>query len=438
MRILVVDDDESALRAVKVALEDSNEVVACSSGTAALASLRERSFDLVFTDLSMPPPDGFDLLRAVRGMPMPPPVVVITGLDTARTAVEAMRLGATDLLVKPAGRDEILGVVGRVEAEGLGTRDQDESATGLIGRSPLVRRVRRMVPLLARSTETVLILGETGTGKELLANALHRLGPRHDAPLVAHNMAATPNELAESVFFGHVRGSFTGATGDRVGLFETAEGGTLFLDEVDSFPLHLQAKLLRVLEGGRVQRVGSSAERAVDVRVIAASAFDLNELIGAGRFRADLYYRLRQLEVTMPPLREHMEDIPALATHFLAEIRREPSGGPRLAPATLDLLMRYRWPGNCRELRNALRSAAVLAGPGPIQPGHLPGALLKAAQATKPHDAPASLLAAEREHIRQTLEQVAGNRSRAARLLGIDRGTLARKISSLGLDAPPR
>jgi two-component system NtrC family response regulator len=435
MRILVVDDEESVLRAMGAVLSHAHEVVACAGGAAALEALRDQPPDLVLTDLCMPPPDGFDVLRAVRGMAPPPPVVVITGLDTARAAVEAMRLGANDVLVKPAEPREILEVVNRFEAEGGG---DDGSATGLVGRSPLVQRLRRIVPLLARSRETVLILGETGTGKELLARALHEHGPRRDGPFVAHNMAATPSELTESVFFGHVKGSFSGATGDHAGLFEKAENGTLFLDEIDSFPLPLQAKLLRVLEGGRVQRVGSSAERAVDVRIVAASAFDLGEMVAAGRFRADLYYRLRQLEVTMPPLRDHMEDVPVLARHFLAELPRGSDPAPRLAPATVDHLMRHPWPGNCRELRNALRCAALLAGTDAIQPGHLPRALLRAAGEMAPAAVPATLLAAEREHIRQTLEQVGGNRSRAARLLGIDRGTLARKLRALDLEPPAR
>jgi DNA-binding NtrC family response regulator len=438
MRILIVDDDPHAIEAMAAVLTPAYEVECRDGGGAGIDALRSQPFDLVLTDLGMPSPDGFDLLRAARELPGAPPVVVITGLDDARTAVEAMRLGAADLLVKPASREEICEIVSRVEAERLGLDDEIEAAAGLIGRSRGLRRVRRLVPLLSRSRETVLITGETGTGKELLARALHELGPLKARPFVAHNMAATPSELAESVFFGHVRGSFSGATSDHAGLFEKAEGGTLFLDEADSFPLPLQAKLLRVLEGGRVQRVGSCAERGIDVRVIAASAVDLGQLVAAGRFRADLYYRLRQLEVSMPALREHMEDVPALARHFLAELGPDAGPAPRIAAATLDVLMRYPWPGNCRELRNALRSAAVLAGTATIQPGHLPRAVMRAASEGAAVDAPSTLVAVEREHIRQALEHVGGNRSRAARLLGIDRGTLARKIRSLGLDPPAR
>jgi DNA-binding NtrC family response regulator len=436
MRILVVDDDPDALRALAMLLERDHEVVARGSGTEAIAELRERPVDLVLTDLGMPPPDGFDVMRAAGELPAPPPIAVITALDSARAALEATRLGARDFLVKPASREDVLGVVSRIEEKLRG--GGAAPVAGLVGRSPLLDRVRTMVPLLARCRETVLILGETGTGKELLARALHDLGPRSAGPFVAHNMAATPAELAESVFFGHVKGAFSGAAADHAGLFEQAAGGTLFLDEVDSFPFGLQAKLLRVLEGGRVQRVGSCVERTVDARVLAASSTDLGDLVAAGRFRADLYYRLRQLEASMPPLRDHLEDVPSLAGHFLAEIAASPGHELRLTGEAMNRLTRYSWPGNCRELRNAIRGAAVLAGAGPIEVGHLPAAVRCRAEGGAPADPPSTLLAAEREHIRQVLERAGGNRSLAARLLGIDRGTLARKLRAMDLEPPAR
>ena len=436
MRILMVDDDPDVLRALGMLLERDHEVVSCSCGTKAIAELKERRVDLVLTDLSMPPPDGFDVMRAVQALPVPPPVAVVTALDSARAAIEALRLGASDFLVKPASRDEVLGVVGRLEEKLRGR--QAAPVAGLVGGSPLIAAVGAMAPLLARCREAVLILGETGTGKELLARAVHDLGPRRDGPFVAHNMAATPSELAESVFFGHVRGAFSGASADHAGLFEQAAGGTLFLDEVDSFPLGLQAKLLRVLEGGRVQRVGSNFERTLDARILATSATDLGERVESGRFRADLYYRLRQLEVTMPALRDHLEDVPMLVEHFLAEVAPAPGRSLHVAGEAMDRLMRHAWPGNCRELRNAIRSAAVLAGAGPIQLAHLPAAVRGSGGAEARSHVPSTLAAAEREHIRQVLEKVGGNRSLASRLLGIDRGTLARKIRSLGLEPPPR
>jgi DNA-binding NtrC family response regulator len=434
LSILAVDDDEDVLRYVTGVLERDHQVTACSSGEEALRQLGLKRFDLVLADLNMPPPDGFELLRIVQTMSPPPPVVVITAMDRARAAVEALRLGARDYLIKPAEPDEIRAAVARVAAAADTGGARGGEDFGLVGESPSMRRLRQLIPLLARSSEMVLVLGETGSGKELLSRALHEHGPRRDGPFVVHNMAATPAELAESIFLGHVRGAFTGAASDHSGLFEQAHGGTLFLDEVDSFPLALQAKLLRVLETHYVQRVGSATERDIDVRVISSSAVDLGELVTRGAFRADLYYRLRQLEVVMPPLRERPEDIPGLARHFLAELATQTDHVSQLAPAAMDQLMLHTWPGNCRELRNAVRSAALLAGDGPILPGHLPRSLQQARPGDTGALAPSALRSVERDHILQTLERAGGNRSRAARLLGIDRGTLARKLRSLGLD----
>jgi transcriptional regulator with PAS, ATPase and Fis domain len=248
-------------------------------------------------------------------------------------------------------------------------------------------------------------------------------------------MAATPSELAESVFFGHVRGAFSGASADHAGLFEQAHGGTLFLDEVDSFPLALQAKLLRVLESARVQRVGSSVERTLDVRVIAASSVDLGRLVEQDRFRSDLYYRLRQLEVRLPPLRDRFEDIPALIARFLAELETDSGVRAKVAPATLEVLLRHGWPGNCRELRSAIRAASLMAAGGVIQPAHLPIAI---GGFTPPDRAQGTLRDAEREHILSALERNGGNRSRTAQALGIDRGTLARKLREIARSAPKR
>jgi DNA-binding NtrC family response regulator len=384
----------------------------------------------------MPPPDGFEVLQVVQRIPSPPPVVVITAVDTARAALEALRLGARDYLVKPAEPEQVLAAVERIGTE-FGEGEPGEQTFGLAGRSPQIRQVRRLIPLLAGSREAVLILGETGTGKELLARALHDHGLRPQGPFVAHNMAATPADLAESVFFGHVHGAFSGAAGDHAGLFEQADGGTLFLDEVDSFPVHLQAKLLRVLESSRVQRVGGTGEREVNVRVLASSATALGELVAQGGFRADLFYRLRQLEVTLPPLRERPEDIPALVRQFLAELAAQADPPCAVGRAAMELLLAHSWPGNCRELRSTLRSAALMAGGGPILPGHLPRGLRCGAKAAPRTGAPSTLRSVEQEHIREIVERVGGNRSRAARLLGIDRGTLARKLRALGVGRKP-
>ena len=437
MRLLAIDDDPAALRLLSDALSGRHEVIACSDGAAAITALANARFDAVLTDLRMPPPDGFEILKVARGLDPPTAVIVLSALDTARAAMDALRLGACDFLVKPSEPDEIVRAVAGLEAARATTSiahpvdapGPGECDYGLAGNSAPIRLVRRLIPSIARSSEVVLILGETGTGKELLARALHDHGPRARGPFVAHNMAATPSELAESLFFGHVRGAFSGANSDHRGLFEQAEAGTLFLDEMDSFPLALQAKLLRVLECGRVQRLGATCDRVVDTRVVAASPFDLSELVARGVFRVDLYYRLRQLEVMLPPLRERASDIPELVRRFLAEIASETGRTHTLLPATLERLCRHPWPGNVRELRNAVRAAAVIAGTDPVGPEHLPRALTAA---SPPGRAPAgSLRRAEAEHIMRTLENAGGNQSRAARLLGIDRGTLARRVAQI-------
>jgi DNA-binding NtrC family response regulator len=425
VRILLVDDEPASLAALAGFLRDEHDVDTCDSGSIALARLAEQTYQLLITDLSMPAPDGFDLLEAVPALAPGMPVVVVTGLDTARTAVQALRLGARDFLVKPASRDEVRELVRRFGSE-RDARDGNSQRFGLIGRSGPMRHIHQIVPLLARCRETVLITGETGTGKDLLARAIHAEGPRAAHAFIAHNMAATPEDLTESVFFGHVRGAFTGATQDQPGLFERADGGTLFLDEVDSFPLPLQAKLLRVLEGGVVRRIGARDESVVDVRVIASSAVALGDLAARNRFRSDLYFRLRQLEVTMPPLRDHLEDLPLLVEHFLAEFETAVPARPKVTEQAMGILRSHLWPGNCRELCHALRSAHLLAGGQPILPGHLPRALAGEG-ATAAHGV-LTLASAERGHILQALEQAGGNRSRAAKLLGIDRGTLTRKI----------
>jgi DNA-binding NtrC family response regulator len=379
--------------------------------------------------------DGFAVLRAANDIEPPVPAIVVTALDTARSALEALKLGAADYLMKPVEARELEAAIDRLSPL---APPETGGTYGLVGGSQAMVRVRRLIPLLARSRESVLLTGETGTGKELLAHALHAHGPRAGGPFVAHNMAATPSELAESVFFGHVRGAFSGATSDHAGLFEQAHLGTLFLDEVDSFPLPLQAKLLRVLESGRVQRVGSATERTLDVRVIAASSVDLGRMVAHDRFRGDLYYRLRQLEAALPPLRDRFEDIPALIARFLAEIETDSGIRARLAPASLEVLMRHRWPGNCRELRSAIRSASLMAAGGTIQPAHLPAAISGRAADAPAESRPGTLREIEREHILRTLERCSGNQSRAALALGIDRGTLARKLREFAKETQKR
>jgi len=433
VRILAADDDALALQALTEVLRPDHEVVGCPGGAEALRELEREAFDLVLTDLRMPPPDGLEVVRAARALEPAPPVIVITALDSARAAIEALHLGASDYLVKPCAPEVIRETIARVLPDAA-PADAGEPLYGLAGRSREIRRLRRLIPLLAHTRETVLIVGETGTGKELLARALHEHGPLREAPFVAHNMAATPSELAESLFFGHARGAFSGATQGHAGLLEQAEGGTLFLDEVDSFPTVLQPKLLRALESGQVKPVGSTTARPVRVRVLAASSCDLADFVAAGGFRADLYYRLKQIEVRIPPLRDRREDIPVLVEHFLAEYARETGSRVRMSPPALAEMLDDAWPGNCRELRSAVRSAAVLAKGGVIRSVFPTPATGGGARRAPASVEGLSLEAVEREHIHKVLQSSGGNRSRAARALGIDRGTLARKIRSLDLD----
>jgi len=428
MRILLVDDEPASLAAISALLRHDHEVEACPSGSEALARLEQSAYDLLMTDLSMPHPDGFHLLQQSSTLAPGMPVVVVTALDTARAAVQAIRLGARDFLVKPASADDIRALVGRLSAEHNG-RDGAAGRYGLAGRSAALRRVIQLVPLLARCREPVLIHGESGTGKETLARAIHANGTRRDRMFVPCAIAALPAERLDAELFGPAAAG-RGAT-DRPCLFEQAAGGTLFLKGIEALPLPLQARLLRVLESGEWSAAGANGPRAHDVRLVAASVADLGELVTRGRFRADLYFRLRQLEVTMPALRDRPDDLPELAEHFLAELAPAPATPP-ITRTAMALLRAHSWPGNCRELRSALRSAQLLSAGSPIQPGHLPHALAGAAVGRA--EPVTTLAEAEREHIRRALEQVRGNRSRAARLLGIDRGTLSRKLRAMGLE----
>jgi DNA-binding NtrC family response regulator len=423
LRVLVVDHDHASLELLVATLSPGAELTACASGEQALRALRSGSFDLVVAALDLPAPDGFEVLRAIQSLSPPPSAFAIAGRDDARAVFEALQLGAREFFVRPVGTEELLGAAARIGCPASECAEGDPRY-GLVGRSPAMRRLRRLVPLLARSVEPVLVLGETGAGKELLARALHHESPRSTGPFVAHDLAATPHETIERVFFGDE---------DHAGLLEQADGGTLFLDEVDSFPLALQARLLRAIDSGRVRRVGSTADRAVDVRVVAAGVVGPANLVAHEAFRADLYDRLRSFEVEVPPLRERAEDIPELAEHFLAELAEQAGTRTPLSEAALQMLVAYPWPGNCRELRNAVRGAALLAGEGPILPGHLPRGLQKMVTSAVAYDHPITLEAAEGQHILRTLERVGGNRSLAARLLGIDRGTLARKLRAWGL-----
>ena len=442
-RIALVDDDPGVRALLARVLESAGyrpEVF--ESGDAFLAAGNARSFDVVVTDFQMDGATGLDVLRACRAEPEPdqPEVLLVTGHASVRSAVEAMRLGAFEYLSKPADGKEL---VHRVE-QALEARRLKREVAALSGEvrrrhglAPPIGESRSLQAFLAKarrvaeSSSTVLILGETGTGKDVIARFIQSNGPRADRPYLTVNCAALPENLVESELFGHARGAFSGALELKRGLFEEASGGTLFLDEIGSLTPAAQAKLLRVLEEAAVRRVGETKSVPVDVRILAATNRNLQAGIAAGQFREDLFYRLSVVTLVVPPLRDRREDIEALARHFLAESVRR-LGKPRIfAPEAIERLRGYGYPGNVRELRYAIEQAVILSEDGVLTPEDFPF-LRPKAEADAGVPAPAPLRAAPRQieaaAVQEALRQSGGNRVRAARALGISRATLYRLL----------
>jgi DNA-binding NtrC family response regulator len=439
--ILIVDDD----RALREGLAETiaglgHRPLSAASGQEALARLEREAVDAVLLDLHMPEMDGIEVLRRLRENPKRPPVVILTAFASAANTIEAMRLGAFDHLTKPIGRDDLDALLQRVFARGLVARpisvDGSEGDT-LIGSSEAMRRVQKTIGLAADSEATVLVLGETGTGKEMVARALHDHGRRKAKAFIAVNCAAIPVDLLESELFGHVKGAFTGAASDRTGAFREANGGTLLLDEIGDMPPAMQAKILRVLQDKVVVPVGGRPA-AVDVRVIAATHRDLTEWIAEGRFREDLYYRLNLVRIMLPPLRERLADIVPLAEHFLrAASAREPK--QLTAPAAARLLS-HSWPGNVRELKNVIERANVFVRGNIIDAGDLDLAsdISVTSSAEGPvdwlaGDLPTALARLEEAMIRRALDACDGNRAEAARRLNVHRQLLYAKMRRYGL-----
>jgi two-component system response regulator HydG len=451
--LLVVDDDTAILDPIARFAERAGfDVMSCRGGREALAQLQHRPADLAVVDLRMPDVNGLEVLRAIRETVPGCGVILMTGAATIDSAVEAIKLGAIDYFTKPLDFDRFSSVLATVREEV--DRRQCLLATegdlalrlelcGMMGRSPQMQETFMLIRRLAPHVRTVLITGETGTGKELVARALHRMGPRHDRRFIIVNCSAVVETLFESELFGHARGAFTGAVEAKVGPFELADAGTLFLDEVGELPLPVQAKLLRVLECGEVQRVGATDGRRVDVRAIAATNRRLADEVAAGRFRQDLYYRLNVVEIGLPPLRERREDIPYLSAAFIKEFAKrfnKPLTG--LSPGAERLLQNAPWSGNIRELRNVLERTCmlsdgrilsereVLAALGAGQ--HATPAPVATGASTAPQP-PRPIPELDRKTVEQALQQVGGNRSAAARLLGISRRALYRRLDALGL-----
>ena len=440
--ILIVDDDAAFRGSLGETLQDlGHTVLQAASTDAGLHRLRTEPVDVAIVDLRMPGEDGLAFLRKAAGISSAP-CIMLTAYASGGNTIEAMRLGAFDHLTKPVGRAALVQALQRAldsaQASAVPTSLAEAAAsqddTELVSSSEAMREVFKRIGMAAASDATVLVLGETGTGKELVARALHRASPRASRPFVAVNCAAIPAELMESELFGHVKGAFTGATSDRAGRFREADGGTLFLDEIGDMPLATQAKILRVLQEREITPVGGTRVVPVNVRIVAATHRDLPEAVAQGRFREDLWYRLQVVPLVLPPLRERLGDVLLLAEHFL---RRMGGAKPkRLSAAAAQTLVAHRWPGNVRELRNAMDRAAILSHGNFIEPEHIG---LQAPAASTGVEIPwdGNLAAAvgqvEREMIRRALAHAGDNRAEAARRLGLSRQQLYRKLAEYGL-----
>jgi len=449
MRILVVDDEPGLRQSLQLILADEgHEVRSASSGSEALAAAAASAFDVVLCDVRMAGMDGLAFLRRYRADGGTALVIMMSAYGTEESAIAAMKEGAYDYLPKPFRADEVALVLRKAEERERLRREVESlrSALGagaasadIVAESPAMRAALDVIARVAPHRSTVLITGPSGAGKEVLARELHRLSPRASQAFVAVNCAAIPEALLESELFGHVRGAFTGAVADRRGLFEEASAGTLFLDEIGDLPVALQAKLLRVLEDGEVRRVGDRATRKVDVRIVAATARDLQADASAGRFREDLFYRLNVVAVHLPPLVERPEDLPPLIRVLLAaHAARVRCPVPAVDSEAMRALLQYRWPGNVRELSNALERAMVLARDARIRREDLPATVIGGGRAKTVSAAALSLreraAAAEADAIREALRQADGNRRRAADILGVSLRTLFYKLKGMELD----
>lgn len=439
MRILVVDDDPHARDLLKRLLGTLGEVVQASDPRGAAERLSgDGPFDLVLTDMAMPDPgDGLKVLQEVKTQSPDTPVIVVTAFGNIEGALDSIQQGAFDYLSKPFDVDAIVRVARRaleqrrLVEENRTLRKQVERGSSLVGRSPALLEVYKQVARAAASNVPVLITGETGTGKEMVARALHKRSPRAGGPFIPVDCGAISESLMESELFGHARGSFTGATGARRGVFEEADGGTLFLDEIGDVGPKVQSQLLRALQEGEIRRVGESAPVRVDVRVVAATNKDLKARVAEGLFREDLLYRLDVVHLHLPPLRERREDIPALVEHF-AQHHARGGARPVVTPEAMARLTAYDWPGNVRQLENVMARALALNVTGVLGPQDFPepiGDAPKKLTGGLAGDMP-SLAELSRRYAAHVLQHVGGNKSEAARLLGVDRKTLYKLLEA--------
>ena len=451
--VLVVDDKASMVGLVVRVLEDLAQVVAAGSVREAQAVLHREAVDAIVCDLRLPDGDGLEVLRAAKALVPAPPFLLMTAFASVETAVSAMREGAYDYVTKPFDPDDLRALVeGALACGRLADPAAPRSLEGLgplLGRSPKMRELFAMLQRVAPTSTTILVMGETGTGKELVARALHDLSPRRKRPFFAINCAAIPRDLLESELFGHVRGAFTGAQTDRPGLFESAEGSTLLLDEIGDMRTALQAKLTRVLETRAVRRVGDARERGVDVRIVAATHQNLRAMVQDGRFREDLWFRLNVCCLELPPLRERREDIPLLAAHFLAE--RGPLVGSHatgFSQEAMERMIAYDWPGNAREMRSVVERATLLETGTIIGAASLSGDIIGRDAHVPPHDdylAGLSLRDAQelsrdemnRRYLTVQLRKQGGDVNAVAAQAGIERESVYRLLRQYGLSAGP-
>ncbi len=463
LHVLVVDDDDAVRTACcHIAVGMGFEVAGAESATAARAILKQRRIDLLLLDLKLPGGGGLPLLEQVKALHPDMAVIVMTAFATVSSAVEAMRIGAGDYLTKPFALEELTAVLERtgqqlhmdVQSRQLRERLRTQQGMGgLVGRSPEMEKLYRILSKVAYSTHPVLILGESGTGKELVARSIHFNGPNAAKPFVPVDCGSLVPTLIESELFGHVKGAFTGADRAKEGLLASAEGGTVFLDEVGELPLDLQAKLLRALQEKEVRPVGATQARPISARVLAATNRDLAAMVEHGRFRKDLYFRLNVVNLRIPPLRDRREDIAVLATHFLQQMEKESGTVRTFSDTTLRVMAEYDWPGNVRELENAIERACALSSGPVLHMGDLPtqlqnfrlqrGATVHAAEengaekneltGVSQDSAVLSIAEMEKRAILGTIRQLKGDKLMAAKLLGIGKTTLYRKLKEYGI-----
>jgi two-component system, NtrC family, nitrogen regulation response regulator NtrX len=446
-KILIVDDEAGIRESLSSILRDERySVEAVASAELALERLTSGTVEVVLLDVWLPGMDGMEALSRIQSLPQPPSVIIISGHGTIETAVRATKLGAFDFIEKPLSLERIIVLVRnaieqrRLQEENQLLHTELGHRYRIVGDSVPMKALRQQIAVTAPTNGRVLIYGESGTGKELVARSLHAASLRNKAFFVEVNCAAIPEELIESELFGHVKGSFTGASEDKIGKFAKADGGTLFLDEVGDMSLRTQSKVLRVLEEQRFERVGSNQTLHVDVRVIAATNKNLEQEIARGAFRQDLFYRLNVIPFFVPPLRDRKEDIPVLARYFLAEFSSEYGKKTReLTEGAMEILLRYPWPGNVRELRNLVERLVIVCPQARIEPHHLPPELFRGV-AESPQQPYSTLHEArsayEREFILRKLQEHRWNMTQTASALGLERSHLYRKMKSLGIAAP--